>query len=168
MKFSKDEAENWMGQACELALQAGQRDEVPVGAILVVNNARVGAGANRREETRRTVAHAEIVALEDYSRRFSEWRFLPGASLFVTAEPCLMCTGALLWARVENIYFGCSDPREAGLQRILPLVQSGLFDHRFTEIEGGILADRSAEMLRSYFRAKRKGGSPSVPLQESP
>ena len=166
MKFSKGEAEHWMGQACELALQAGQKDEVPVGAILVVDNAIVGTGANRREETRRTVAHAEIVALEDYSQRFSEWRFLPGASLFVTAEPCLMCTGALLWARVENIYFGCSDPRDAALRRLWPLVQSGTFDHRFAEVEGGLLADRCGELLRSYFRQKRsnKGvASPSGP-----
>lgn len=167
MEFSKDEAEHWMGQACELALAAGLRDEVPVGAVFVRENTVVGAGSNRREETRRTVSHAEIVALEDYTRRFSQWRFPPGTSLFVTAEPCLMCTGALLWARVDNIYFGCSDPREAGLKRILPLVNSGVYDHRFSDIEGGFLADRCGELLRSYFRMKRQGDSRCAALLQN-
>jgi tRNA(adenine34) deaminase len=145
-----------MARALALAAEAATRDEVPVGAVLVREDLIIGEGSNRREETHRTVAHAEIEALEDYSRRTGEWRLPPGTSLYVTAEPCLMCTGALIWARVENIYYGCSDPRGAGLLRIWPLIQQGVYDHRFQKVESGILEAECAEVLKAYFRAKRR------------
>ena len=154
--FSLTFAEHWMSQAYELACSAERRDEVPVGALLVLNGEIIGIGANCRERTHRTSAHAEISAIEDYSQRQGQWRVPPGTSLFVTTEPCLMCTGALLWARVDNIYYGCSDPRSAGLERVLPLVRNGIYDHRFREVRGGILAERCSKLISSYFRRKRK------------
>lgn len=155
-------AEHWMYQAYELALSAAGEDEVPIGAVLVRESEIIGFGANSRERTHRTVAHAEIAALEDFSRRTGQWRVLPGTSLFVTAEPCLMCAGALLWARVDNIFYGCSDPRAAGLERMLPLVRQGVYDHRFQEVRGGILSDRCSQVLSSYFRTKRQGRGTSA------
>ena len=160
MPFEKTQAEAWMEEVLTLAVEAGRRDEVPVGALFVHEGKGIARGANRREETHRTVSHAEVEALEAYSRATAQWRLPIGTSLFVSAEPCLMCTGALLWARVENIYYGCEDPRDAGLLRIRPLINDGVYDHRFKEIEGGILGERSAELMRAYFRLKRKGDSP--------
>ncbi len=148
--------EHWMNQALELAAAAEREDEVPVGAILVRENEVIGLGANSRERTHRTVAHAEIVALEDFSRRTREWRLPPGTTLYVTAEPCLMCTGALLWARASHLYFGCSDPRKAGLQSLLESIEEGIFDHRFEVIQGGILEKECGSLLSQYFRRKRQ------------
>jgi len=149
--------EKWMQSAFELALQAAEKDEVPVGAILVCNDEIIGAGANARESKAKTVAHAEIQALEDYNQRVSSWRLPADSSLYVTVEPCLMCTGALLWARVTNIYFGCADTKDAGLRRVLPLVEDGTLDHRFSKIEGGVLEEQCSKLMSGYFASKRKG-----------
>jgi len=147
--------EHWMTQALELATSAAREDEVPVGALLVHEGEVIGMGANARERSHRTVAHAEIVALEDYSRRTGQWRLPIGASLYVTAEPCLMCTGALIWARVTHVNYGCSDTKDAGLELILPTIEEGTFDHRFQTVQGGILADRCGDLLSRYFKQKR-------------
>jgi len=148
--------EHWMNQALELARAAGREDEVPVGALLVLDGEVIGLGANARERTRRTVAHAEIMALEDFGRRTGEWRLPVGAALYVTAEPCLMCTGSLLWARVSHLFYGCSDPRKAGLGVVLANVDAGTFDHRFQTVQGGILGETCGELMSEYFRRKRQ------------
>ena len=163
MHLIPQSTEQWMNHAYELALGAAARDEVPVGAILVHEGEVVGMGANHRERDQRTVAHAEIMALEDYSRRHKRWRVPPGTVLYVTVEPCLMCTGALLWARVDEVVYGCSDPKNAGLQRILPLIRAGVYDHRFAEVKGGILGARCSQLLSGYFRRKRREQSVPPP-----
>jgi tRNA(adenine34) deaminase len=145
-----------MEEALELARLAGERDEVPVGALLVCEGEVLARGSNDRERSGRAVAHAEIEALDEYSAQTGQWRVPPGTSLIVTVEPCLMCTGALLWARVENIYYGCADPRRAGLQTVLPLIEAGRFDHRFKRVEGGLLEERSAALMKEFFRRKRE------------
>ena len=145
-----------MNQALELARAAAREDEVPVGALLVQGGEVIGIGANARERTRRTVAHAEIMALEDYGQRTGEWRLPPGASLYVTAEPCLMCTGSLLWARVSHLFYGCSDRRKAGLKLVLPSIEAGTFDHRFETVQGDILGSDCGELMTDYFRRKRQ------------
>ena len=147
--------ERWMGEALSLAEAAGQAGEVPVGAVIVVDGAVVAHGRNRREERQSAAAHAEIDALEDFGRKFGTWRLPPNAQLFVTVEPCNMCTGALLWARATHLYWGCDDPRAAGLRTQLPLIAAGVFDHRFQETQGGIAADRCAETMRRFFKARR-------------
>jgi tRNA(adenine34) deaminase len=149
-----------MEQALAEARAAAERDEVPVGALLICQDRILGRGVNRREELCRTVAHAEIVALEHYSATTRQWRVPPGTTLIVTAEPCLMCTGALIWARVDRVLYGCSDPRDAGLRRVRPLIEAGTFDHRFTEIRGGILGDACGAVMSDFFRRKRKSGKP--------
>ncbi|MBI4406138.1 MAG: nucleoside deaminase [Deltaproteobacteria bacterium] len=146
----------WITFCIELAKNAREQDEVPVGAILVNSDQIIGQGYNCRESVGRTVAHAEIMALEDYSRSSGKWRVDPGTSLYVTCEPCLMCTGALLWARVENIYFGCPDPKQAGIGRVLTMIKNGTFDHRFSTVSGGILKETCAALLSDYFLMKRK------------
>ena len=144
-----------MSQAIELAKEAAIADEVPVGALLICDDRIIGQGRNSREETHRTVAHAEVMALEDYSRKTGEWRLPPETMLMVTTEPCLMCTGALLWARVTHLYFGCSDPRNAGIFRLIHLIEAGTYDHRFKTLQGGILSRQCGQLMSAYFQAKR-------------
>jgi tRNA(adenine34) deaminase len=153
---SDESLQRWMKEALDAARSAAERNEVPVGALFVNAGQVIGRGANRREETKRTVAHAEIVALEDYNQRTGQWRLPAKTLLVVTAEPCLMCTGALVWARVESIFYGCSDPRDAGIRKVLPLVDAGTFDHRFTEVRGGLLGEECGRLMTSFFQRKRR------------
>jgi tRNA(adenine34) deaminase len=146
-----------MDAALALAEEAGQAGEVPVGAVIVVDDAIVASGRNRREERKTASAHAEIEALEDFGRRHGTWRLPPDARVYVTVEPCTMCTGALLWARATSVRWGCDDPRAAGLRTQLPLVNAGVFDHRFREARGGLSTDRCAEVMRRFFRERRPG-----------
>ncbi len=152
-----------MSKALELARVAGERDEVPVGAVLVHEGVVIGSGSNEREASGRTVAHAEILALEHYSARTGQWRLPIGTSLYVTVEPCLMCVGALIWARAENIYFGCGDPRRAGLTTLLPLIESGTYDHRFATVQGGILEPQCAQLMKDFFKRKRESRLDKTP-----
>jgi len=149
------EHNRWMERALELARQAAELDEVPVGAVLVANGECLAEGMNLREKNRQAISHAEIEALQNFSKQSKQWRLPPGTSLYVTAEPCLMCAGALLWARVENIYYGCQDPRNAGLRKIQPFIESGVYDHKVTKIEGGLLAEQCSGLMSGYFKKKR-------------
>ncbi|MBY0372041.1 nucleoside deaminase [bacterium] len=144
-----------MHEALALARQAAERQEVPVGALLVCGGQVIGSASNRREETGRATAHAEILALEDYSQRTGQWRVPPGTSLWVTVEPCLMCTGALIWARVSEIHYGCPDPKQAGLRTLLPLIQGGAMDHKFDKVSGGIEEQACAELMKAFFQRRR-------------
>jgi len=145
-----------MRLAVDLANEAEKLDEVPIGAVLIHEGKIIGKGYNLREKTGRTTAHAEIQALEDYSNQTKEWRLPQGTSLYVTAEPCLMCTGALVWARLDNLFYGALDPKGASLRTFLPMIEKGLFDHRFKEVEGGILGDVCSSLLSNYFKKKRQ------------
>lgn len=145
-----------MQDALRLAKECGERGEVPVGAILVCDGKVIGQGANDRERSGRTVAHAEIVALEDYTRQTGQWRLPLKTSLIVTVEPCVMCTGALIWARAAQIFYGCADPKGAGIRSLLPLIEAGTFDHRFEKVEGGIEEQAAAELMKDFFRKKRQ------------
>lgn len=146
-----------MARALELAREAISRDEVPVGAVLVDAEGKVLAEAsNRREELSQTAAHAEMLALESYNRHSLSWRLPEGSSLYVTVEPCLMCVGALLWARLDHVVYGCRDSKSAGLERIRELIETGVYDHRFKSINEGIAGGECAEVMSGYFREKRK------------
>jgi tRNA(adenine34) deaminase len=146
---------NWMEKAIELANKAQAIDEVPVGALLVCNNTVIGEGHNVRETSARVLGHAEIQAIEDYNLKSKQWRLPAGTSLYTTAEPCLMCTGSLIAARLDHIYFGCFDTKNAGLMRILPLIEQGIFDHKFKSVQGAQSEKECAKLLSDYFKSKR-------------
>jgi tRNA(adenine34) deaminase len=153
--MTESELTHWMEHALVLAERAALQDEVPVGAVLVSSGNLLSEGYNQREQTQKAVAHAEVQALEAYSLSHKQWRVPPQTSLIVTAEPCLMCTGALLWARVENIFYGCSDPKNAGFRRIQPFIQEGVYDHKFQTVQNGILEAKCSALLSGYFKKKR-------------
>jgi len=146
---------NWMSEALSLAKKAAEIDEIPIGCVIIHENKIISHGMNLREKSHKTTAHAEIVALENYNLTHRTWRLPEESWVFVTAEPCLMCTGALLWARAPRIVYGCSDPRQAGLNRVSPWIEQGVFDHRFQEVRGGVLEAECAQVLKDYFKTKR-------------
>jgi tRNA(adenine34) deaminase len=147
--------EDWMQVALALARRAAAEGEVPVGAVLVLDNALIGEGWNRPIGAHDATAHAEIQALRDAGRRVGNYR-LPGTTLYVTLEPCVMCAGAIIHARVERVVYGAPDPKAGACGSVFDLLPSDCrFNHR-TECRGGILAEDCGETLRAFFRARRR------------
>ena len=147
------EDEKYMEEAIRLALLASERDEVPVGAVCVRDGEIISSAFNTREESKCATHHAEILAIEAACRALGGWR-LPGVTLYVTMEPCVMCAGAIINSRIERVVFGARDHRFGAFGSALDVNGAGL-NHR-PEVVGGVLGDRCAEILSSYFKAKRK------------
>jgi tRNA(adenine34) deaminase len=142
-----------MRAALEQATLASSAQEVPVGAVVVVNGEVVGAGHNRSIADADPSGHAEIVALREACRSVSNHR-LSGATLYVTLEPCVMCVGALVQARVGRVVFGAYDDKAGALGTATDLSDSKALNHRF-EINGGLLAEECAAMLKDFFALRR-------------
>jgi tRNA(adenine34) deaminase len=149
--------EPWMREALALAADAGARGEVPVGAVAVHEGRIVGRGANRRESARDPTAHAELLAIQEAARTLGRWR-LTGVTLVVTLEPCAMCAGAMVLARIDRLVFAADDPKAGAVGSLMDLAQDARLNHRFT-VERGVLADHAGELLRSFFRARRGSGN---------
>jgi len=143
-----------MRRALSLAEQAAATGEVPVGAVLVRKDALVGTGRNRPIADRDPSAHAEILALRDAGRRLGNYR-LPGTRLYVTLEPCPMCAGAIVQARVEQVIFGAADPKGGACGSVFDLLPTDTcFNHR-TDCTGGLLGAECGRLLRDFFQARR-------------
>ena len=142
-----------MRKAMQLADYAGEQGEVPVGAILVENGKQIGAGHNHPIESNDPTAHAEIVALRNGSQFKQNYR-LPGATLYVTIEPCTMCLGALIHARVELLVFGAREPRAGAIVSNLPLAEITHFNHQLEFVEG-VLEQECSELMQNFFQRKR-------------
>ncbi|MBQ1782826.1 MAG: tRNA adenosine(34) deaminase TadA [Gammaproteobacteria bacterium] len=142
-----------MRQAMALAMRAEALGEVPVGALVVVNGEVVGEGFNQPIARHDPTAHAEIMALRQAGRRLGNYR-LTGATLYVTLEPCTMCGGAMVHARIGRVVFGASDPRTGAAGSVLDVMRVPAFNHQVL-IEGGVLADECGEQLRAFFRQRR-------------
>ena len=146
------EREDWMRLALALAREAGEAGEVPVGCVIVKDGAVVGRGRNRREGDRTALGHAEIEAIADACRTLGGWR-LPGCTLYVTLEPCPMCAGAIVNARIPTVCYGAKDDKAGCCGSVL-----NLFEERFNHhprVYGGVLEDDCAALLRDFFRDLR-------------
>ena len=144
----------WMRAALAEATAAGRRDDVPVGAVVVDGSgAIIGRGHNLRESTGDPTAHAEIVALRDAASTGGQWR-LDGCSLVVTLEPCTMCAGALVLARVARLVYGTHDPKAGAVGSLWDVVRDRRLNHR-PEVVSGVLATECADLLNDFFRARR-------------
>jgi tRNA(adenine34) deaminase len=144
----------FMRRALQLARQAEAAGEVPVGAVLVRDGRIIGEGYNQPIGRHDPTAHAEIVALRAAGKAEANYR-LPGSTLYVTLEPCPMCAGAIVHARVARVVFAASDPRSGAAGSVFDLLPSDQrFNHR-TACEGGLLETQAAELLRAFFRRKR-------------
>ena len=145
--------EHWMRCALELAQQAQAEGEVPVGALVILDHQIIGEGWNQPIGLSDPSAHAEIAALRAAARRQSNYR-LPGATLYVTLEPCVMCVGAIMHARIARVVYGATDPKTGAAGSMFELLGSDKFNHQ-VEVTGGVLADQCAELLRNFFQSRR-------------
>jgi tRNA(adenine34) deaminase len=153
------DVERWMREALLLARAAGDRGEVPVGSVAVFEDRIVGRGTNARESAHDPTAHAELVAIQAAARTLGRWR-LTGVTLFATLEPCAMCAGAMVLARIDRLVYGASDPKAGAVGSLMDLSADPRLNHRFP-VERGVLADASGELLRAFFRARRADGNGS-------
>lgn len=144
----------WMAQALDLARRAGNTGEVPVGAVVVQDNECIGAGWNRPIAANDPSAHAEIEALRAAGAKLGNYR-MPEATLYVTLEPCCMCAGAIVQARLRRVVFGAADPKAGAAGSVFNLLQSDALNHR-ARVEGGVLETDCAAMLQDFFRARRQ------------
>lgn len=146
--------EFWMEEALRAAQRALEAGEVPVGAVVVHAGQIIGRGWNRNITDSDPTAHAEIVALRQAAARLGNHR-LGECELFATIEPCPMCAGALVHSRVKRVVYGADDPKAGAIQSVLQVLNHPKLNHR-TEVRGGVLAGRSAELLQSFFRSRRE------------
>ena len=144
--------EDYMRMAIELAREAEKIDEVPVGALVVRDGVIIAKAFNTRESSKCATHHAELLAIEEACRVLDGWR-LPGVTLYVTMEPCAMCAGAIINARVPRVVYGCPDLRFGAFGSLIDLSAVGL-NHK-PEVVGGVLGEECRELLSSYFKRKR-------------
>lgn len=144
---------DFMAAAIDLARAAGAAGEVPVGAVVVLDGEIVGRGYNQPIGRADPTAHAEVMALRDASASIGNYR-LPGASLYVTLEPCVMCAGAIMHARIARVVFGAHDPKTGAAGSVVDLFAEGRLNHH-AEITGGVRADECGTLLSGFFAARR-------------
>jgi tRNA(adenine34) deaminase len=142
-----------MREALAEARKANAAGEVPIGAVIVCRGEMIARGQNSVIRTSDPTAHAEIVALRQAARTFGNYR-LNGCSLFVTLEPCAMCAGAMVHARLDRLVYAAADPKAGAAGSVLSVINHPQLNHQM-QVEEGVLADQSAELLRSFFRDRR-------------
>ncbi len=146
----------FMRQALDAARKSLDSDDVPVGAVVVHEGRVIGRGCNQREKLHDPTAHAEMIALTAAAEYFGQWR-LDGCTMYVTLEPCVMCAGALVLARLPRLVYGAADPKAGACGSLFTITQDPRLNHR-VETAGGVLADDAAELLRGFFRRRRELG----------
>ncbi len=146
--------ERWMEVALEEARAAGAMGDVPVGAVVVIDGSIIARGRNRREQDNDPTAHAEIVALREAARSLGMWRV--EGTLVVTQEPCPMCAGAIVNARVARLVFGCTNPKAGAVATLYQLVSDPRLNHR-VEVRGGVREVECAKELQAFFAELRRG-----------
>jgi len=147
----------FMEQALLLAKSAAENAEVPVGALVTLDNDIVGTGENSPIKNNDPSAHAEIIALRNAAKYLKNYR-IPGTTLYVTLEPCVMCMGAIIHARVERVVFGAYDPKTGAAGSLYSIGNDNLLNHHL-EIIGGICKNECSDLLKDFFKARRKKSS---------
>ncbi len=151
--FAAPQHERWMRLALEEARLAAEEDEVPVGAVVVAGGRVIASGHNQREQLQDPTAHAEMIALTQAAASLGSWR-LEGCTLYVTLEPCPMCAGGILQARVPAVVWGAADPKAGAVHSLYKLFNDSRLNHRVEHL-GGVLADACGRLLSEFFRGKR-------------
>lgn len=143
----------YMQHAIQLAETAAKHQEVPVGAVLVLDNQIIGEGWNHPIQAHDPSAHAEMIALRRGAEKIKNYRIVQ-STLYVTLEPCIMCVGAIVHARVKRVVYGASDPRTGAVKSVFELGESNQFNHH-VEYVGGLLREECGELLKQFFRERR-------------
>ena len=146
--------EDYMKQAVRQARLALKYEEVPIGCVIVYNGKIIGRGYNRRNTDKSTLSHAEMTAIKKAAKALGDWR-LDGCEMYVTLEPCQMCAGAIVQARIKKVYIGCMNPKAGCAGSILNLLEQPAFNHQ-VDIEKGILEDTCSGLLKDFFKELRK------------
>lgn len=144
----------FMCQALALAQQAAELGEVPVGAVIVIDGQVIGEGYNQPIATHDPTAHAEVVAIRQAAQKLQNYR-LENSTLYVTLEPCTMCVGALIHARISRVVFATTEPKSGSLVSARKQLETGYYNHVF-KFEGGLLADEASKQLSDFFRGRRE------------
>jgi tRNA(adenine34) deaminase len=154
---SQDEIDRlYMQQALELAARALESEDVPVGALVVQGGRVIGRGYNQREQLADPTAHAEMIALTAAADYIGDWR-LAGCTLYVTLEPCVMCAGAMVLARLKRVVYAATDAKAGACESLFTLTQDPRLNHQIETVRG-VLAEPAAELLREFFRRRREMG----------
>jgi tRNA(adenine34) deaminase len=151
--FPRDEY--FMRLALREATRALEHDDIPVGAVVVADGEVIGTGHNERELRADPTAHAEMIALREAARSIGSWRVLDSV-LYVTLEPCAMCAGAIVLARVPRVVIGTTDPKAGAAGSVLDVLAEPRLNHR-PQVTSGLLAEEAADLLRSFFASRRRG-----------
>ena len=151
--MDKATLECWMREALEEARAAGNEGEVPVGAVVLLNGKIIGRGRNSSIRMSDPSAHAEIVALRQAAHNVGNYR-LPGSTLIVTIEPCIMCVGAMIQARVDELIYGARDPKTGAVHSVFRIADAEILNHRIQAM-GGILEDECGAQMKEFFAARR-------------
>ena len=146
--------EKFMVEAIKEAKKAELIDEVPIGCVIVKDDKIIARGHNLRESKQRSTAHAEIIAIEKACRKLKSWR-LEGCSLYVTLEPCPMCSGAILQSRIEHVVYGAKDPKGGCMESCMNMYEVKGFNH-YPDVIGGVLEDECGSLLKTFFKRKRE------------
>ncbi|MBT9671004.1 tRNA-specific adenosine deaminase [Secundilactobacillus kimchicus] len=145
--------DHYMWAAIEEAQKAALVGEVPIGAVIVYEGEIIGRGHNLREHSQNALLHAEMVAIEEANAVLHSWR-LTGCQLYVTLEPCVMCSGAIVNARLDRVVFGARDPKAGGTKTLYEILSDNRLNHQ-VDVTEGVLADEASQLLKTFFRAAR-------------
>jgi len=154
MIYNNKEDERFMKLAIEQARIAGENGDVPIGAVIVHNGRIIGKAYNQREQLQDPTAHAEIIALTQAAAALENWH-LNGCTMYVTLEPCCMCAGALVLARMERLVYGCDDPKAGACKSLYNIVRDERLNHRL-EVTCGVLAEQCGQLLQEFFAHRRQ------------
>ena len=145
--------EFYMKKAIKLAYKAGERGEVPIGAVIVKDDIVIASAYNKRNESRDATSHAEVLAIKKACKKLGDWR-LDGAEMYVTLEPCPMCAGAIVNARIKKVYFGAYERKSGAVMSNYQILFKGGLNHK-TDAEGGVLEVECSNLLKKFFKEKR-------------
>ncbi len=144
----------WMQQALVLAKRAEEDSEVPVGAIIVYEDEVIGRGWNQSISSNDPTAHAEIIAIRDAGQQIANYRLPKESSMYITLEPCAMCAGAMVHARIDRVVYGAADPNSGAVDTLFNILSSEQLNHKAT-VSGGVLESPCSEILKKFFQARR-------------
>ena len=143
-----------MKEALKEAKKAELIDEVPIGCVIVKDDKIIARGHNQRETNQSPIGHAEIIAINKASKKLKSWR-LEGCDIYVTLEPCIMCSGAIIQSRINKVYYGASDPKGGALGSSINVLEANNINHH-PEVISGVLKEECSSIITNYFKAKRQ------------
>lgn len=153
MQYTQEEKEYFMREALKEAGKSLQKDEIPIGCVIVKNGQIIGRGHNAREERNQAILHAEVMAIQEANETEGNWRLLE-STLFVTIEPCVMCSGAIGLARISQVVYGASNPKFGAAGSLYDILQDSRLNHR-VQVEKGVLELECAQIMQDFFRQRR-------------